>query len=70
MKRLWGFVLMGTLWIAAGCTVTHKVEPIYVTVDVNIKVQQELESVFDFEAPRGVATELPVPEEIKKGAQQ
>lgn len=44
-------VLMSTL---AGCT--HrikvdpiKVEPIHVTVDINVKVDRELESFFDFE---------------------
>ena len=38
------------LW---GCsptvTVKHKVAPIHITVDVNVKVQEELDDFFDFE---------------------
>ena len=36
----------------SGCgtvKVKHEVEPIYITVDINIKVQKELEDFFDFE---------------------
>jgi hypothetical protein len=38
------------LW---GCsptvTVKHKVAPIHITVDVNVRVQKELDEFFDFE---------------------
>jgi hypothetical protein len=49
MKRLAALsVLAATL--AAGCgptvTVKHEVEPIYVTVDVNVRVQNELNDFF------------------------
>jgi len=49
------------LAVAAGCTllllpacsptvkVKHEVAPIFITVDVNIKVQKELENFFNFE---------------------
>jgi hypothetical protein len=42
------------LLLAAGCSgpmmkIRHEVEPIYVTVDVNIKVQRELDDFFGFE---------------------
>jgi hypothetical protein len=37
---------------ATGCgtiTVKHQVEPIYITMDVNIKVEKQLNDFFDFE---------------------
>ena len=40
----------------AGCgsvTMKHEVAPIFVTVDINIKVQEKLEQFFDFEKARG-----------------
>lgn len=49
--------------LAAGCTtvtVKHEVSHIYATVDVNIRIQQELERIYDFEETRSdVITELP-----------
>jgi hypothetical protein len=30
-------------------TVKHEVAPIHITVDVNVKVQEELDEFFDFE---------------------
>ena len=47
-------VLPAALWLLAlGCshtiTVKHQVEPIYITVQVNIQVQQQLNEFFDFE---------------------
>ncbi|MBD3421394.1 MAG: YnbE family lipoprotein [Chitinivibrionales bacterium] len=45
-------MLFATLLVIAcqpTVTVKHKVEPIHITVDVNVKVQQELEEFFDFE---------------------
>ena len=38
--------------LVAGCqpiTVEHKVDPIYITVDINLKVDRELDEFFDFE---------------------
>ncbi|MEE9170500.1 MAG: hypothetical protein V3U73_12120 [bacterium] len=52
MKKLLGVLAMGVLVLLGGCgtvTVKHEVQPIYITVDVNIKVQKELEDFFDFE---------------------
>ncbi len=52
MKKLLGVLVMGVLVLLGGCgtvTVKHEVQPIYITVDVNIKVQKELEDFFDFE---------------------
>jgi hypothetical protein len=48
-----------------GC-LSHKVEmepievkPIHVTVDVNVRVQRELDKYFDFDAPKDDGTETP-----------
>jgi uncharacterized protein YceK len=52
VKKLLGLLAMGVLVLLGGCgtvTVKHEVQPIYITVDVNIKVQKELEDFFDFE---------------------
>ncbi|MFQ5638959.1 MAG: YnbE family lipoprotein [bacterium] len=52
MKLLLGAVTFGILFILTACgtvKVKHEVAPIFITVDVNIKVQQELNDFFDFE---------------------
>ena len=45
-------VLVATA-LASGCqptvTVEHKVDPIYITLDINLKVDRELDEFFDFE---------------------
>ncbi len=45
--------ICGFLVVLGGCSPTvnvkHEVEPIYITIDINIKVQKELEDFFDFE---------------------
>lgn len=52
MRKLILFI-WGLLAAFVGCSPTvnvkHEVEPIYITIDVNIKVQKELEDFFDFE---------------------
>jgi hypothetical protein len=49
--------VLGLACIIAGCgptvTIKHEVQPIHLTVDVNIRVQKELEKFFDFEESRG-----------------
>ena len=46
-------VLLGLLVMASSCshtvTVKHEVEPIFITVQVNIQVQKQLDDFFDFE---------------------
>lgn len=53
LKLMWGSAVLFMLMCFYGCSPTvkvkHEVEPIYITVDVNIKVQKELDSFFDFE---------------------
>ncbi len=48
--------VLGLMLMMSGCgptlTIKHEVAPIYLTVDINIKVQKELEEFFDFEEPR------------------
>jgi len=50
VRRAISLVLLAALW---GCShtvnVKHQVEPIYITVQVNIQVQKELDNFFDFE---------------------
>ena len=52
MKNIVLFIFSGLLALI-GCSPTvnvkHEVEPIYITIDINIKVQKELEDFFDFE---------------------
>jgi hypothetical protein len=44
---------MAAAALALGCqptvTVEHKVDPIYITLDINLKVDRELDEFFDFE---------------------
>lgn len=58
MKKLIIPVMLGTMLFMTGCTrhhvtadTTHKVEiaPIYVTVDINLKVQQALDEALHFQ---------------------
>jgi hypothetical protein len=53
VKTISGIILLGILMLVPDCSPTvkvkHEVEPIYITVDVNIRVQKELENFFDFE---------------------
>ena len=50
--------VLGLMLMMSGCgptlTIKHEVAPIYLTVDINIKVQKELEKFFDFEESRDV----------------
>jgi hypothetical protein len=52
-------VLLGLCLLVMSCshtvTVKHEVEPIFITVQVNIKVQEELNDFFDFEEEVGEA---------------
>ncbi len=56
MKRQLAATMLGLTCIMAGCgptvTIKHEVQPIHLTVDVNIRVQKELEKFFDFEESR------------------
>lgn len=53
MVKLLAVAAFGLVLAAQGCSPTvrvkHEVEPIFITVDVNIKIQKELEGFFDFE---------------------
>ena len=57
MRRWTTGALLGALLALAGCgptiTVHHKVDPIFVNVTINHKVQRDLEEVFEFETARG-----------------
>lgn len=50
MKSLFSLCAAAPLLLVAGClnvkTAPIEVKPIHITVDVNVKVQKELESVF------------------------
>jgi hypothetical protein len=53
VKTISGIILSGFLMLMLDCSPTvkvkHEVAPIYITVDVNIRVQKELKDFFDFE---------------------
>ena len=52
MKFIIPITAIGIALALAGCgtiTVKHQVEPIYITMDVNIKVEKQLNEFFDFE---------------------
>ena len=57
----------GIILALAACgptmTIKHEFEPIYVTVDINIKVQKELEEFFDFEKNRSEVKIAPAEDE-------
>ena len=60
--KIWLMVcFLSLLFIVSACgptlTIKHEVAPIYLTVDINIKVQEELEKFFDFEKKRDDKTE-------------
>lgn len=55
-KSSWQPGVLAAVLIAAGCKTEHRViidpvefKPMHLTVDVNIRVQRELEEFFDFE---------------------
>ena len=53
--------LVGGILAIGGCstiTVHHKVDPIFVNVTINHKVQKELEEVFEFEKARGELVDI------------
>ena len=70
MSARTGFLLvlgMGLL-LSAGCThhtvqMEHKIEPIVATLNVNLRVDRELDEFFDYQQPGEPATvaEPPVP---------
>ncbi len=45
-------ILAATLGGCATVKVKHELPPIYATVDVNIRIQEQLQQVFDYEEPR------------------
>ena len=50
------------VWLVSGCrsiTVKHEMPHIYATVDVNIRIQRELEDFFAFEKSRADADTAP-----------
>ena len=53
MVKLLAVAAFGLVLATQSCSPTvrvkHEVEPIFITVDVNIKIQKELEGFFDFE---------------------
>ena len=63
MKRMWWGPVALVVGCLAGCTRHEvevkpiKVEPIHITVDINIRLQRELENLFAFEDEDGGAAE-------------
>ena len=72
MKFIISVMVIGIVLALAGCgtiTVKHQVEPIYITMDVNIKVEKQLNEFFDFEdqGPSGSGDAQSVSKEKKSG---
>lgn len=68
--RLWASLILA-LVLLAGCT--HeveikpiRVEPIYIKVDINIRLQKEFENLFAFEEKAGKETAVPKKDTRKK----
>lgn len=56
MKKALMAGLAGTLLMLPSCAkveITHKVEPIHLTVDINIRVDRQLDNFFAFEQQQG-----------------
>jgi len=52
MKFIIPIIAIGIVPLLTGCwtiTVKHQVEPIYITMNVNVKVEKQLNDFFDFE---------------------
>ena len=52
MKFIIPIIAGGLVLTLTGCwtiTVKHQVEPIYITMNVNVKVEKQLNDFFDFE---------------------
>ena len=52
MKFIIPIIAGGIALMLTGCwtvTVKHQVEPIYITMNVNVKVEKQLNDFFDFE---------------------
>jgi hypothetical protein len=52
MKLIVPILSVGIVLMLTGCwniTIKHQVEPIYITMDVNVKVEKQLNDFFDFE---------------------
>ena len=65
MRFIIQIIAGGVVLMLSGCwniTVKHQVEPIYITMDVNIKVEKQLDEFFDFEnqGPSGSGGAQPV----------
>ncbi len=56
MVKIINYLMMTAfLAVSPGCAslkIKHEVAPIYATLDINIKIQRELEKVYDFEKSR------------------
>jgi hypothetical protein len=72
MKAIGTALLLGASvmsFAALGGCIAHSVtsapieiKPIYITMDINLRVQRELEEFFDFEAPAASAARPSTPE--------
>jgi len=66
MKLIVPILSVGIVLMLTGCwnvTVKHQVEPIYITMDVNVKVEKQLNDFFDFEdqGPSGSGSTESIP---------
>ncbi len=61
MRWLQRFAVFVAVLVLSGCgpsiTVHHKIDPIFVNITINHKIQKELEDVFAFEKDRSAESE-------------
>ncbi len=68
MKFFLFIIAGGMILTVAGCwtiTVKHKVDPIYITMDVNVKAEKQLNDFFDYEEQVGLSGTKSMPDDTK-----
>lgn len=65
MNRLLGTVAVWAAALLAGCSASlqHKVEPIHITLDVNLKIDRELHDFYSFESEIDEDEHAPEPDD-------
>ena len=70
MKIWLSICVVCLLFMSSGCgptvTIKHEVAPIYLTIDINIKIQEELEDFFSFEGARSTGDKAEKTDEDKE----
>ena len=60
-------IMAGAVFAAVGC-VRVKMDPIHITMDVNVKVDKELDSFFEDLDAKAATGNVPAPKPVEKGS--